>query len=131
MGRSPAGGDESSADDADNPTRMQRRPLQFRVLGPLGVAGVAGDPLPLGGAKMRTVLAALLANANRVTTVGSLVEAVWEDDVTDTAEATLQVYVSTLRRLLTEQAGRNLIVRKGPGYLLDTTGCWFDLDEFR
>ena len=43
--------------------------MEFRVLGPLGVV-IDGQPVPLGSPKLRTVLAALLVDANSVVLVG-------------------------------------------------------------
>ena len=49
--------------------------VEFRVLGPLEVR-VDGRSVPLGAAKQRLVLAALLADANAVVSVDRLVDIV-------------------------------------------------------
>lgn len=73
--------------------------LAFRVLGPLEVRR-DDQLLALGGPKQRAVLAVLLLEAGRVVPATSLVEHVWGPDGAEGASASLQVYVSTLRKLL-------------------------------
>ena len=91
------------------------------VLGPLGVTS-GGQWLPLGSPKQRALLAALVISANRVVAVDHLVEELWGDEAPARAMASLQAYVSRLRRLL-QPAGPNrsrsdVIVTQPPGYLL-------------
>jgi predicted ATPase/DNA-binding SARP family transcriptional activator len=78
-------------------------PLDFRILGPLE-ASRDGVPLPLGGAKQRTLLATLVVNANRVVSTDELVDALWGERPPETVRNTLQVYVSQLRKLLGAEA---------------------------
>jgi DNA-binding SARP family transcriptional activator len=103
--------------------------LRFSMLGPLEVESTEG-PVALGGAKQRTVLAVLLANAGRMVAVPDLIDAVWDGDAGDKAEATLQVYISSLRRAFGADGGA-VVVRRGHGYLLDAAAGWIDLLEFR
>jgi hypothetical protein len=73
--------------------------MEFRVLGPLEVR--EGDrSLPLGGAKQRALLALLVLNAHRVVSRERLIDELWGDDPPETAVASVQVYVSRLRKLL-------------------------------
>src|SRR6478735_7781853 len=105
--------------------------LQFRILGPLDVVAEDG-PVKLGGGKQQTVLGALLLQPNRVVSVDRLVEWVWGDDLPE-RNATLQVYVSNLRRILAphaEPAGRAYIVTQRPGYLMDVDESELDLLRF-
>ena len=53
--------------------------VSFRMLGPLSVER-NGVPAPVGGAKPRAVLAFLLTRRNRVSSIESIIEAVWQDD---------------------------------------------------
>ena len=79
-----------------------RRPvLEFRVLGPLQVAK-DGRPLPLGGFKQREVLALLLLDRNRVVPRDRLVDALWGERPPASAANGIQIYVSKLRRLLSD-----------------------------
>ena len=73
--------------------------VEFRVLGPLEVL-VDGRSVPLGAAKQRLVLAALLAGGNAVVSVDRLVDIVWGEVPPDSAERTLQKYVYRLRGVI-------------------------------
>lgn len=84
--------------------------LEYAVLGPLK-AVQGGVNRALGGPRQRMVLAVLLANANRVVSQDALIEAVWSGEPPDAAKATLQSYVSLLRK---ELGGE--IHREGDGY---------------
>ncbi|MFI6858338.1 BTAD domain-containing putative transcriptional regulator [Streptomyces sp. NPDC050421] len=73
--------------------------LRIALLGPLR-ASRNGLPLPLGPLKQRLVLAVLLTRPNTPVSLEELTDAVWPDDPPRTARKNLQVYVSTLRRVL-------------------------------
>jgi predicted ATPase/DNA-binding SARP family transcriptional activator len=93
--------------------------LEYRILGPLEV--VDGDRLvALGGPKQRAVLALLVLEVGRVVSVDRLVDGVWGDEATEGAQATLQVYVSNLRKVLEPAKGEHtVLISRRPGYLLD------------
>ena len=84
--------------------------MEFRILGPLEVQR-DGRPLALGGGKQRTLLAALLLEANRVVSSDRLIDLLWAEPP-ETARKTLQVHVLQLRRLF----GAERIVTDGRGY---------------
>jgi hypothetical protein len=73
--------------------------MEFRVLGVLEALD-EGLPISLGGPKQRSVLAMLLLDANRAISTDRLVDGLWGDDPPLRAAATLQVYVSNLRKAL-------------------------------
>ena len=73
--------------------------MEFRILGPLEVAE-GGRLLELGRPKQRAVLAILLVHANRTVSLEHLVDELWGDEPPAQAIASLQAYVSHLRRLL-------------------------------
>ncbi|HEX8025759.1 MAG TPA: BTAD domain-containing putative transcriptional regulator, partial [Candidatus Limnocylindrales bacterium] len=85
----------------------------IRVLGPIE-ADVDGAPVDLGGPKSRAVLALLVLEANRAISTDHLIEQLWGDEPPASAEATLQSYVSRLRRAL----GADVIESTGGGYRL-------------
>ncbi len=89
----------------------------FAVLGPLEVRGDDGALVQLGGRQPRAVLAALLLGVGRGVGIDVLLRAVWGDELPDTAAATLQTYVSRLRRAL-GPAGHELLRREVAGYRL-------------
>ena len=102
--------------------------LAFVLLGPLQVLR-DGQPVPLGSAKQRAVLAVLLLTPSRVGPVSRLVDAVWGGTPGDKAEATLQVHISGLRRTLGPDAA--LLGTRPPGYVLNTTEQSTDLGRVR
>ncbi|AFM16232.1 putative transcriptional regulator [Mycolicibacterium chubuense NBB4] len=107
--------------------------MRYRVLGPLQV--VDGDgPVDIGPPKQRAVLAVLLLAQGRVVSTDRLVDAVWGDDAPASATASLQVYISNLRRALRAGSGgprmASPIVRRPPGYYLDVDPETVDLTAF-
>jgi DNA-binding SARP family transcriptional activator len=98
--------------------------VHYRLLGPLHVARGDGrespvGPVDLGPPKQRAVLAVLLLAQGAVVSVDRLVDAVWGDDVPGSALASLQAYISNLRRALRDSGRASPIVRQPPGYYLD------------
>jgi Transcriptional regulatory protein, C terminal len=88
--------------------------VDFPVLGPLQVT-VGGQPLAVGGARTRTVLALLLANANRVLSADVLADQLWPDLAGDRAAANLQVRLSELRRALRSAGEDGRLETRPPG----------------
>lgn len=99
--------------------------LEFRILGPLE-ALVDGAPAVLGGPRQRAVLAILLAHADEIVPVATLVDGVWGERPPETAANVLQGYVSQLRKAL----GRSAIVTRGRGYVLTAADDALDLRRF-
>jgi DNA-binding SARP family transcriptional activator len=93
----------------------------IRVLGSFA-AEAGGEPVPLGGPRQRGVLAVLVAARGQVVSVDRMVEDLWRGEPPSRALASLQAYVSNLRRLL--EPGRpprtpaRLLVSASPGYAL-------------
>jgi SARP family transcriptional regulator, regulator of embCAB operon len=102
---------------------------RFLVLGPLEVRH-GGEALSLGGPKQRSVLAMLLLEADHLVPASRIIEHVWGADGADNAQASLQVYVSTLRKLLRDADDpddRLAFVR--PGYRLRVEPGELDLHQ--
>jgi DNA-binding SARP family transcriptional activator len=99
--------------------------LEFRILGPLEVAG-EGEPLQLSGQKQRALLALLLLDVNRVVSTDRIVDALWGEEPPKTAATSLQNFVSQLRKLL----GPDVLVTKPPGYQLRIAPEQLDLARF-
>jgi DNA-binding SARP family transcriptional activator len=89
------------------------RPLEFRILGPLEVAGGDG-PLDLPAGKPRALLAVLLLHRGEVVSVDRLVDELWGERPPPTAAKNVQGYVARLRRVL----GEGALVTHAPGYAL-------------
>ncbi len=104
--------------------------VQFKILGPLA-AEHDGVELPLGTRKQRAVLAILLLRANEVVSRDLLIDELWGERLPETAEHTLQAYVSRLRKTFRAAAdGEQLIVTQPPGYLLRVGVDQLDLHRF-
>lgn len=83
-----------------------------------------------GGPRQRTVLALLSLNANRVTSIEQLIEAVWHDSPPCTARSQIQICISGLRKLFTEAGYPQAIKTRSPGYLLELGTDELDSLEF-
>jgi DNA-binding SARP family transcriptional activator len=100
--------------------------MEFRILGPLEVLA-DGQALDLGGQKQRALLALLLLEANKPVSRDRLIDALWEEEPTATAQKAIQVYVSQLRKLL----GKERLLTRPPGYLLHAEADELDLAQFQ
>ena len=65
--------------------------VQIRILGPLE-ASVDDEPVALGGAKQRAVLAMLGLEANRTVSADRLIEGLWGEEPPVSAAETLEIY---------------------------------------
>jgi predicted ATPase/DNA-binding SARP family transcriptional activator len=101
--------------------------VEFRVLGSVGI--VDGDhPLPVGP-KPRRLLGILLAHRNGVVSADRLVAALWTDPPA-AAAATLQSYVSRLRRFVELGGERTSLSNRAPGYVLEVPDDLLDAARF-
>jgi WD40 repeat protein/DNA-binding SARP family transcriptional activator len=87
--------------------------VKIRFLGPLEVSD-GQRVIPLGGRRQRLVLAHLLVRVGQVVPVEVLIDEVWGSEAPRAARASLQSYVSNLRRAL----GHDRIASHGQGYQL-------------
>jgi len=106
--------------------------MEFRILGPLDVAGESGS-IRLGGPKQRAVLTILLLRANQVVPVERIVDDLYGGAVPPTAVAQVQDHVSQLRKLFGQGRGADgdgtILETHSPGYLLRVGPD--ELDAFR
>ncbi|MET9362360.1 BTAD domain-containing putative transcriptional regulator [Streptomyces sp. NPDC006632] len=106
------------------------RQIVFGLLGALDVR-VDGVRVALGSARQRIVLTTLLLAADRVVSVGSLIDAVWQGDEPATARNQIAICVGALRKIFRDAAGTDeLIVTSHPGYLLSLAEHRLDSREF-
>lgn len=93
-----------------------------------------GTRLDLGGRKQRELLACLLVRAGRVVPLDQLIEDLWPVAQPARAAATVQVFVSNLRRILEPDrlrgAPASVLVTLAPGYALLTDAGALDAQEF-
>lgn len=83
------------------------------LLGPLELRR-GGQPVRLGGAHARTLLALLSLYRGTVVSVDRIVDGLWGESPPPTARHMVEVYVSKLRKVL----GADVVVTRRPGYLL-------------
>jgi DNA-binding SARP family transcriptional activator len=95
--------------------------VKFSILGQLEV-WCDERRVELGGHKQRAVLAALLVEANRVVSLDRLIDDLWPQRPPARAGATVQVFVSNLRRVLEPERPRGtpavVLMTRAPGSLL-------------
>jgi DNA-binding SARP family transcriptional activator len=98
--------------------------VEFRLLGPLEVVD-GGRPIPLGGAKQRSVLALLVLARGRPVATDTLIELIWNGAAPETARKSVQGYVSALRDAL----GDGRIQTVARGYALRVEPGEIDVDH--
>ena len=108
-------------------------PLKFEILGEVRVLR-GGEPVDLGPAKQRAVLAVLLLQAGKPVPTHQIVDAVWGDEPPENGANVVQKYVAGLRRVLDpDRAPRTpgeLLALTGGGYVLRTADGTVDADDF-
>lgn len=105
------------------------RRLSFKALGPLR-AEADGEPLKLGGARQRKVLAMLLLSAGQVVSVESLTEAVWQGAPPTTARNQIAICITALRRIFRYATGDEELIRTAHnGYSLIQGHHSIDIQE--
>jgi class 3 adenylate cyclase/DNA-binding SARP family transcriptional activator len=97
--------------------------MDFRILGPLEVREGERE-VRLRGGKQRALLALLLVNANRTLAIDRIVDELWGEDVPDSAQKMVQIYVSKLRKALP-----GMLHTRPPGYALQLEPDALDLDR--
>jgi DNA-binding SARP family transcriptional activator len=98
--------------------RTRGRELQFQLLGQLGVTAGAGI-VDLGAPKQRAVLAVLLLHANEIVSTDRIIDLVWGGKAPRTAEHSIQIYISELRKTLSNGSSNDLIETRPPGYVIN------------
>ncbi|MFJ5091691.1 BTAD domain-containing putative transcriptional regulator [Streptomyces sp. NPDC088674] len=84
--------------------------MKYRILGATEAHAPDGMPVPLGGARLRSLLAALALRPGRGVAAGALVDEVWGGEPPRDAAAALQALVGRLRKALGHEA-----LASGPG----------------
>jgi DNA-binding SARP family transcriptional activator/pimeloyl-ACP methyl ester carboxylesterase len=103
--------------------------VKFQVLGPLQVT-CGRQPLVVGGARTRAVLAMLLVNANRVVSADRLSGELWPDLSRERALSNLRVRLAELRRALRSVGEADRLTTCPPGYQLRATADELDVLRF-
>ena len=103
--------------------------MDFRLLGALEVSAgeVAAD---LGPPKQRALLAILLLHAGEILPIDRLIELLWGDSPPRTANHSIQIYVSNLRKRFEELGAKGVLSTRSPGYQLDADAHSIDIRQF-
>ena len=101
---------------------------EFGLLGDVEVR-IEGQPINVGHARQRCVLAVLLVNVKQAVSVDQLVDRVWGHRAPQRARETLYNYLSRLRQALVPIAGADL-ARQFGGYILTVDPMAVDLHRF-
>ena len=99
--------------------------MEFKLLGPLE-ASDGPTPVDLAGRKQRALLARLLLDANRTVATDRLVDDLWGEEVPESAQKMVQIYVSQLRKVLP----KDMLRTRPPGYALEIDPAAIDLVRF-
>lgn len=102
--------------------------MEFRILGPLEVLD-GGERLPLGTAKQQALLGVLLLHANEVVSRERLIDELWGERPPATADKAVQVYVSQLRKALSQNGAA--IGTRAQGYVLELPPEGLDAARFQ
>ncbi len=108
--------------------------LHFAVLGSFRVDR-DGRELDLGPRLQRALLAILVVDAGHVVPVDRLIDLLWRDEPPAAATASVQAYISQLRRVLEPdrlvRAPAQVLVTQDPGYLLRAGDSQVDALRFQ
>ena len=99
----------------------------FRILGPVTVLE-EGREIPIGAPRLRTLLAALLVNANQTTSAAELIQWLWDGEPPAHPQRALHSAVSRLRGLIGPGLG---LRHQAGGYRLEVDPGDLDLCQFR
>ncbi|MFE0802405.1 BTAD domain-containing putative transcriptional regulator [Streptomyces sp. NPDC058812] len=100
--------------------------MDFQLLGPVE-ARQGERRVSMSGAKVHTVLAALLLARGKIVTDDRLSALLWGWDPPATMSAQIYTYISRLRKLLGPEVE---LVRRQPGYLIHINDARLDTSEF-
>lgn len=112
---------------------MESPGVQIRLLGPFEVL-VQGEPIAVRSRKERLILVALSRSLGMSVSRSQLVDVLWPEDPPASVDASLNSYLSNLRRLLEperEAGGASAVLVSRPsGYLLDPQCVGVDVVDF-
>lgn len=114
-----------SAEDRPNSDDEPPKQLSFGFLGPLEVRR-GTSAIEMSGRRQRVLLARLLVSRGSIVSADQLMHELWGDKVRPGSPATLQAYVSELRKLLTP----GVILTRTAGYELAVEDDQVDAGRF-
>lgn len=123
---------EAEASPPRDPSQTGGLPVFARLFGSILVE--VGDrrlgPRDFGGVKSKQILEALLLARGHSVPKDRLADFLWGDDLPQNVSATIETYVSVLRRQLGVEIGRQLVVTEPEAYRFAIESARFDLDLF-
>ena len=99
--------------------------MEFKLLGPLAIHD-GTNPVVLAGRKQRALLARLLLDVNRTVAIDRLVDDLWGEDVPESAQKMVQIFVSQLRKVLPAE----MLQTRPPGYAVELDPAAIDVRRF-
>ncbi|AGL15948.1 AfsR/SARP family transcriptional regulator [Actinoplanes sp. N902-109] len=104
--------------------------VRYEILGPLRISGASEGPL-IRAHKIQVMLAVLLIRSGQIVPIEYLTEEIWGESAPRRATAAVHVYISQLRKSLSQHgAPDDAIVTRPPGYLLNVGDAGLDVYEF-
>jgi Transcriptional regulatory protein, C terminal/Bacterial transcriptional activator domain len=103
--------------------------VEFHLFGEVA-ACLDGQPVDLGHQRQRSVLAALLVDANRPVPTEELIDRVWGERPPNRVRESMYSYLSRLRGVLAG-TGEASIAKQPAGYVLSVNPAAIDLHRFR
>src|SRR5262249_29803182 len=88
------------------------------------------ERLELRGARQQIVVATLLLSANKLVTMGRLLEAIYGEDLPPTARSQAQISISSLRRLFASCNSDSVISTHAGGYMIRVGAGELDMHRF-
>lgn len=102
----------------------------FRILGTVEATS-RGRNVPLGPARQRCTLAALLVDAGRPVPVSTLIDRVWDECPPSGVRSVMYTYIARLRRVLASFAPGTQLIKDASGYRLAIDPDQVDLHRAR
>ncbi|MCI0636566.1 MAG: winged helix-turn-helix domain-containing protein, partial [Actinobacteria bacterium] len=103
--------------------------MEFGILGPLEISH-DGRPLRIGAAKERALIVRLLLEPGRVVAIDRLVDDLWEGEPPDSANVSVRVHVSRIRKSMEAARAPKVIVTDHPGYRIAVAADTLDVGRF-
>jgi SARP family transcriptional regulator, regulator of embCAB operon len=103
--------------------------MEYQILGPIRILE-DGNETFLNARKVQTLLAVLLIRSGQIVSVDQLMNEIWHQSPPRCANASLHVYVSQLRKVISRAGSRDRLLTRSPGYLLRLDRDELDVNEF-
>lgn len=104
--------------------------MRYEILGSMRIVSESRE-FELRSRKMQALLATLLVHYDQVVPSDLLLNELWGEHQPRRADASLHVYISQLRKFISNMEGaQSNILTKSPGYMLSIGAAEFDFENF-